>query len=218
MPRPPRVRPGNADDQAQLRAAILGSAFTIYQRGGLPALTMRAVAAGVGLSAMGLYRHYADKAALLQAMWEVVLGEARAEVLAGVAVPGATARQRLRASTDASLRYWERHPDHFRLVFMTEQTIAEGRDARLTEAEAYRQVVDLSAPLIEAFARETGIDPGRALAARDLRLALMVGYLHARIVNRRFPWTDLDALRAATLDAIEAGVEQVLRGGAAAQR
>lgn len=210
MPRPARVRPGNADDQARLRAAILDAAFAIYQQGGLPALTMRAVAAGVGLSAMALYRHYADKAALLRAMWEAVLVEARKEVLAAIAAPD-TARGRLRTSTEASLRYWERHPDHFRLVFMTEQTMAADRDASLTQAEAYRQVVDLSAPLIEAFAAEAGGDPGRVLLARDLRLALMVGYLHARVVNRRFPWTDLDALRAAAVDAIEAGVAQCLR-------
>ena len=46
--------------------------------------------------------------------------------------------------------------------------------------------------------------------ARDLRMALLVGYLHARLVNRRWPWGDFDALRDASLNAIAAGIEACL--------
>jgi AcrR family transcriptional regulator len=205
-----RVRRGSAEDHADLRRRIVDAAFAIHARDGLEALSMRALAAEVGLSAMALYRYFASKTELLRALWEAVLVEATDEIGAAIAAQ-ATPRAQLHASIEAFFDYWEAHPGHFRLVYMTPETMTTASEAALTDTNAYRRVVDLSLPVIRALIAEIGGDPARALIARDLRMSLMVGYLHARIVNTRFPWGDFGALREAAIGAIAQGVEQCVR-------
>jgi AcrR family transcriptional regulator len=208
-PAPRRVRRGNVEDHDRLRREILDAAFAVYQRDGLGALTMRAVATAVELSPMALYRYFADKGDLLRGLWEFVLDEAQQDV--GRAMAAARGkRERLRASVDAFLAYWESHPDHFRLVYMSEETMRSGSANPLTRSPVYRAVVDLSRPLMEELAGPAA-DPAGVLLARDLRESLMIGYLHARIVNTRYPWSDLDALRARTVDAVVDAVERCVR-------
>ncbi|WP_374562985.1 TetR/AcrR family transcriptional regulator [Ideonella sp.] len=197
-----RVRRGSVDDQQKLRREILDAAFEIYGRDGLNALTMRAVASAVGLSAMALYRYFADKSELVQGLWDFVMKDVFADVSAAVDAAGASPSARLRACTEAAMTYWETHPDHFRLVFMTEQTLAPRKATSVTDLPSYHRVVDLSLGILEAWADELGGDRAGCLLARDLRMSMMVGYLHARLINRRYPWADQAALRAKTVDTI----------------
>lgn len=171
---------------------------------------MRALAAEVGLSAMGLYRYFDGKAALLQAMWEVVLTEALAFTSAALS-DQPSARGRMLAGIEAFMRYWEDRPDYFRLVFMTQETLTPSPTSELTRNPAYRNAVQLGTSTIQALIAEVGGDPSKVEEARDLRMALMVGYLHARLVNRRFPWGDFDVLRANAAQAIMLGIEACVR-------
>jgi len=205
-----RVRRGSVEDHDSLRQEIMAAAFAIHETQGVAALSMRSLAAEVGLSTMALYRYFASKGELLRAMWEVVLTEAQATVNTAVATHK-TARARLRASIQSFLAYWEAHPSHFRLVYMTPETMEEASaEASLTGTAAYRSAIDLAGPLIQDLIAEIGGDARRALIARDLRMSLMVGYLHARIVNSRYPWSDFETLRECAIDSIAAGVEACL--------
>lgn len=71
-------------------AAIVAAGRRLIERDGLDALTMRAVAAELGTAATSLYRHVADRDALLLAILE--------QIAAGlpVDVPGRTPQLRLR--------------------------------------------------------------------------------------------------------------------------
>lgn len=64
------------------RAEVLRVAMTLLETTGLQALTMRALAAELGVQVGGLYWHFADKQALLDAMSD--------ELLAGVQPPDET--------------------------------------------------------------------------------------------------------------------------------
>lgn len=206
----PRLRRGSAEDHEGQRQQIIEVAFTLYERAGVGALSMRALAADLGMSPMSLYRHFSSKADLLQALAEVVM--TAAEVTTMRAIAGKTsARDRLRASIEAFIDYWEAHPAHFRLFYMTPQTQAPGPESPLTRAPAYQRNVGRTEKLIGDFIAEVGGDPKRALLARDLRLSLMLGYLHSRIVNTRYPWSDFGALRACAIETITLGVEACVR-------
>lgn len=203
----PRARRGNVDDHLAVRQQILMAAFRLQREpGGIHALSMRSLAAQVGLSAMGLYGYFASKDALLQAMWEQVLTDALSFTSAA-AFKGLTARARLMAGIEAFLDYWEREPENFQLVFMSSTTVDPGEKSRLTDNAAYQNAVRLGSLLIDDFIREVDGDPARREEARDLRMALMVGYLHARLVNRRFAWGDFEALRRNTTQTIVMGIE-----------
>ena len=211
VPARPRVRRGSTEDHDQLRQQIVAAAFAIHEREGVATLSMRALAAELGVSAMALYRYYPSKAELLRAMWEVVLNDAQASVKAAVATQK-TPRARLRASIDSFLRYWEAHPAHFRLVYMTPETMEDpGQEPHLTRSNAYVSAVDLAGPLIDDLVTEVGGRSDRALVARDLRMSLMIGYLHARLINTRYPWSDFESLRACAVETIADGVEACVR-------
>ncbi|MDP3519439.1 MAG: TetR/AcrR family transcriptional regulator [Hydrogenophaga sp.] len=203
----PRKRHGNTADHQAVQQEILDAAFSITRKnGGVQALSMRGLAAELGLSAMGIYRYFDSKAAVLHAMWQYILIEATAAT-SGASSQGSTARERLRAGIEAFLIYWETHPEHFKLVFMTEEILQPSGVSSYTSLPAYSDAVKVGHCLTEAFIAEVGGDPKCLLAARDLRMALMVGYLHARLVNQRFPWHDHAVLRSNTIEAILLGME-----------
>lgn len=207
-----RVRRGNAEDHAAIRQQIMDAAFRLHHtQGGLVGLSMRGLAGKVGLSAMGLYRYFANKAALLQAMWEVVLTEALTHTRAHTG-GGLSARDRLQRSIDGFFSYWEAHPEKFRLVFLSDELLNPPMRQDYVKNPAYQAAVDWAPMLIGDFIAEVGGDPLRWREARDLRMSLMVGYLHARQVNQRFPWGDKDALRANAVTAIMSGIEICVMG------
>lgn len=204
------MRRDSVEDQQRLRAQILEAAAEIFRRDGLHSLTMRAVASAVGVSAMALYRYFADKSELVHGLWDTVMKDVQQEVSRAVAAQP-TALGKLRASTESAIDYWESHPDHFRLVFMAEQTLGPRRSPGVTDLPSYNLVIELSRKLIEELADELGGDRSRVLVARDLRLVMIVGYLHARLINHRYPWNDLDALRSQVVDSVVESVVSCLR-------
>ena len=56
------------------RARVLEAAIALVDRGGLGALTMRRLGAALGVEAMSIYAHVANKEALLEAMVDRVIG------------------------------------------------------------------------------------------------------------------------------------------------
>lgn len=212
VPKPPRVRRGNLEDQASLRAQVVEVAFGIFRRQGMPALTMRAVAAEVGVSAMALYRYFAGKGELLRGLWDFVLVEIRADLDAAEAgLP--TAERRAVARLEAFIHYWESHPDHYRLVYATPQTLESG-EATWTATPLYLELLETGLQRLRELAVEIGGDPRHARMARDMQHCLVQGYLYSRIVNERYPWADLEAMRAEVVVSVMAAIKRCLRGGA----
>jgi AcrR family transcriptional regulator len=66
-PRPPR-KPPDRYHHGDLRRALLQAAVRTIQRHGVEGLTLRAVGEDLGVSRSALYRHFADKDALLTAV------------------------------------------------------------------------------------------------------------------------------------------------------
>ena len=63
------------------RARIVEAALRLIDERGLDALSMRTLGAELGVEAMALYRHVADKGALLDGVVELLLEELRQDVL-----------------------------------------------------------------------------------------------------------------------------------------
>ncbi|MFY9478782.1 MAG: TetR/AcrR family transcriptional regulator [Aquabacterium sp.] len=214
-PAPPsRVRRGNEADQQALRQAALDAAKALFREGGLAGVTMRAVAARVGVSAMALYRYFPSKADLLHGLWESTITELQAELTTAVDAAGAHPQARLRAWVDAFLSYYEGHPDSYRLVFMLDRHETEAPETPSWEEHPiFREVLQASTALSRDVADALGgdCDEARLRHASELRLLMSVGYLHSRLINTRHPWSDMQALRATTINLIVQAVESCLR-------
>ena len=207
-----RVRRGNVHDAEELKRAFLNAASNIFAQGGLEAVSMRAVAAAVGVSPMTPYRYFADKAELLTGLWDQATRALLDEVRAAVDAAG-TAREKARAHLETWISYWEKHPDQYRLVYMTERTTRrEDRSAAQTSA-VYAGLLEIAREVNRQLARELGASEEWVVYADELRLIMCVGFLHSTMINRRFPWSDPTALRSRMIDEILSTVERVLRNG-----
>jgi len=205
-----RVRRGSQQDQDALRGEVREVAMALFKAHGLSGVTMRAVAAEVGVSAMALYRYFPNKAGLLRGLWEFAITELHGAMGLAVAGAGPTARARVRAMIDAFFRYFEARPDDYRLMFMTDQAYTEGADGNWTEAPIYREALKFALDMSRELAAEVGGDVKRSQLATDLRLSLSVGYLHSRLINTRYPWVDLTAMRAQAVEQIAVASENCL--------
>lgn len=118
---------------------ILGEAMDLFHAAGLKAVTMRAVAARVGVSPMAIYRHYANRDALLKGL----VAEAQALFLNYLqqAQAGSDAWERLALSGRAYLRFALEHPREYALVFQEPVGKAAGKHA-WQSAATFRFLVD----------------------------------------------------------------------------
>ncbi|MEV8546921.1 TetR/AcrR family transcriptional regulator [Streptomyces sp. NPDC051572] len=90
--------------------------------GGIEKLTVRAVAAEVGVSAPSIYLHFTDKTELLWAALEDKYEDLAARMAADDAEAAERgARERLRARAHAYCRFGLANPGHYRLMFEVRQ-------------------------------------------------------------------------------------------------
>ena len=98
-----------------IKSRIVGAARALYFERGPDAVTMRAVAERVGVTATALYRHFADKDALLRE----VVGEGSRLLGSHLfrALEAATPLERLRATAMAYLDFALAQPQAYRALF-----------------------------------------------------------------------------------------------------
>ena len=192
---PARTR--RAPDREELRARILDAVARLHDRGGYDAVTMRAVAQEVGVSAMSLYRYFPSKAALLEQVWFGVLDDALAAARSSNR-HDSSPFSRLRRLYASYAEFWLSHPQDFRLLFdpaceIPANLVRQGPALRFRrEAES----------LIDAC-----LGPGADLQQRelayDLCRAKVVGYLYTCVGMETKPHRSPHQLLAVLLDDIE---------------
>jgi AcrR family transcriptional regulator len=95
---------------------IAGVARKLLDREGAEAVTMRRVAAAVGITPMALYRHFADREGLLNALADAGFEELAARVAKAHAARGS--EERLKKNLDAFLDFGIEKPRLFELMFL----------------------------------------------------------------------------------------------------
>ncbi|GAA2355385.1 TetR/AcrR family transcriptional regulator C-terminal domain-containing protein [Dactylosporangium salmoneum] len=102
--RRPRARPGAPAEGPTTLERAVGTAVALADADGLAALSMRRLAAALGMPTMTLYRHVAGKEELLLLMTDAVFGEAP--------LPSPSGDWRARLATSARLQWgvYRRHP------------------------------------------------------------------------------------------------------------
>jgi AcrR family transcriptional regulator len=169
----PRRRPG--PEQDALRRDILAAVRTLHLRGGNDAVTMRAVADTVGLSAMGLYRYFPNRSALVMGAWDEALADALAASQARLR-PRDDALARLRAFYAGYIDYWLEHPHAWRMMFDVQRGAAEGEVFAGGPAAEFRAQAQ---SLVAACLPSAG--PADSRRAHDLCRCKVLGYLFLAI-------------------------------------
>jgi AcrR family transcriptional regulator len=125
-----------------LRRALLDHALVMIRHGGVDALTLREIGAGVGVSRSALYRHFADKRALLAAVATEGFRSLR-EKLVAAWEDGGRDRGAFEAMGVAYVRFAIANPAHYRVMFGGAIDPKPGDRELATEAAgAFQALVD----------------------------------------------------------------------------
>ena len=209
-----RARRGEGD---KLREEILAAVSDLLdETNDEAAVSIRAIAERVGVSPPSIYRHFADKEAMLGA----VCAEVFVQLTDGIAESVATAKTPLDALAHAGRCYVEfglEHPEHYRLVFMrppfhdsidhsddlaalTIGVIPEshrlfGGEA-LAGSEAFKALFDLVAAVLADVPKRRRPD---VLTMTTSMWAAMHGIVSLRISKPDFVWPSVDEQIGAVL-------------------
>ena len=153
MARPTKVtpatrRPNRKGEGDRLRGELLAAANDILDRSGEPAsVTIRGVAAAVGVAPNAVYLHFADRKALLVAMVEDRFAAFADTIRAEIGATDDDPIERLRAGHRAYVRFALDHPGHYRLLFGGDDA---GEGALAFGLDAFGLLVDGCRNLVEA--------------------------------------------------------------------
>jgi AcrR family transcriptional regulator len=196
-----------------LRAEILRAAAALLEQTGVEeAVTLRAVAREVGISAPSIYAHFPDREAIVETVLQDAFDDLIQVLQLAIANESDPLRQ-LRAGCAAYLDYARDRPHRYRVLFerrptqpSAEQDV-DGEKAKPTGTEAFTLLVDCVEACVDAGSAAS-TDPYRDATAIWVGLH---GYATLRAGLPDFPWPDhaaiVDRLVLGLVDARESSVD-----------
>lgn len=188
-----RLRRGPAE-MAALKREMMERARKIYREEGVEALSMRRLAHELGISTMAIYSYFANKQALLDGLWIEIFEALTAELL-DASGDQRGPRKVLEAHVRRSMDFWERHPEQFRMIYLS-QSSASLTEISEAQKPVYNRLLGLVRERVAACAPD-GVQADESLIRRqcDLLSAKLMGYLLLSIGLQRYPLHDREALR-----------------------
>ncbi|WCB92110.1 hypothetical protein DSM104299_00795 [Baekduia alba] len=168
------------------RAQIVSAARRLLEDDGPEALSMRNVAAEIGIRAPSLYEHVADKRALESAIIAAGLHEQGVALRAALEADGRA--DPLTAITQAWRRWAHEHPHVYGLIY--------ARDLDRSDDAVATEELFAGAPLREMC--------GGDLVTARVIWAFAHGMVNLELTDRFPPQTDVEALWVRGLDALRA--------------
>lgn len=180
MPTPPKTS----------HAELVSIALALVEADGPEALTVSAVAQAAGVKPPSLYKHFADREALLKAVEIAVLDEL--EVVLRREMKGRTPKARLRSLADVYRRFANDKPRRYETIY--------SRNA-FTDPELTAACLKSAQPLFEEL-KAAGVSEKRLLPLSRTLVAFLHGFVSMEIVNAFRLGGDLDSDFAESLETI----------------
>lgn len=195
-------------EKEELRGKILDAARELFVAEGYDAVTMRKIAQAIEYSPTAIYLHFRDKQAVVDAICDTDFLKlaTRFRKIAEIADP----IDRLRAAGHAYADFAMKHPNHYRLMFMTPHPPCDPERSALDvgnrDEDAYAFVHwTVSEAIAQGRIREELDDPD--LVAQMVWAAIH-GWVSLRMTKNNEAWVDWRP----TKRSIEAMVEMTIRG------
>ncbi len=186
---------------------VVQTSLQLFAEGGYAAVSMRKLAAEVGVPPMSLYRYFPTKAHLVRHIWDDVLSRAYVQATAELARTKAP-KARLRAYIDGFLQYWIENPSHYWVVFAIRDDIGE----LITEEGAYslypnpQRFIQTLDELFDAYVPIATLSRTERQTAIDLVLLKVLGFLLGTIGLASLPWVNVPELKKRLIEDILASV------------
>lgn len=178
--RPPR---SDADIRAT-QSKIADQALRLFRDEGFEAVSIRRLAKEVGCAPMTIYAHFDGKIDILRFLWTDVFTTLFTTI--GKALePIQSAKERLQLAADMFTDYWLKHPDHFRLVFMSNAVNRSDVSTFVQDDQTmshFRFFYDLVRAVLP--------DGHPAKTQTDTLIAGLIGVALCATTIRDYPWAD----------------------------
>lgn len=187
------------------RRLIIEAARELFVEQGFEAVSMRKVAARAGCAPMTIYQVFENKRALLRHIWGDIFEEVLRRCTRAVSrAKGAPAG--LRAFAHCFIGYWLEQPDHYRVIYLNEDAVAEETDSSFVESSGIVERFSLVQELVRQAMAEGHIEAGDPELATQALLCVLHGIAHSLITIPEYPWRDRSQVINATLDAFFSGL------------
>jgi len=190
--RPPR----SSTEIQEFRSKIGKHALEIYRAEGFGAVSMRRLAKEVGCAPMTIYAHFEGKTDILKYLWADVLRDMSNDIekkLKSVVGP----RERLRSATQTFVDYWIDHPDHFRLVFMSNDVTREDVSTFIMHDDTLAHFRMFSSLIKEVHPEEHDVK-----MRTDTLISGMIGIALCANTILDYPWADATSMTEQLLTSI----------------
>jgi AcrR family transcriptional regulator len=191
-------------DIAEYRSKIAKQALTIYRREGFEAVSMRRLAKEVGCAPMTIYAHFEGKQDVLRYLWADVLADMSNEIQ-GKLKPIVAPVERLQMAAQTFVSYWIDHPDHFRLVFMSNDVTRSDVNTFVKDDKIrghFQMFTDLMQVVLQ--------DDTNIKASTDTLISGMIGIALCLNTIRDYPWADATVMTDRLLKSTIAPANSIL--------
>jgi len=180
----------------EFRSKIGKHALEIYRAEGFGAVSMRRLAKEVGCAPMTIYAHFEGKTDILRFLWADVLSDMSRDIEKKLkSVVGA--RERLRTAAQTFVEYWIIHPDHFRLVFMSNDVTRADVSTFIKDESTLAQFLIFSDLFQEVMPEDL-----EAEVRTDTLLSGMIGIALCANTIPDYPWSDASSMTEQLLSSI----------------
>jgi AcrR family transcriptional regulator len=176
---------------------VTGALALIERSGSDEAVTLRAVAREIGISAPSIYAHFADRDAIVMAVVLRVFGELAEAIEQGTALAGQDPVARLVAGCGAYVSFGLAHPARYGVLFSTHSRPPEEYCAPVPLGPDGRPVMEFGAEAFALLVRgiEDCVKTGSSASADVIADATAVWVaLHGAVTLRTtlpgFPWPE----------------------------
>lgn len=170
----------------EIRACIIEAARSLIEKNGAEGLSMRAIAARVGMPTMTLYGYFSNKSAIVRGLWSFAFDPLFAEMRQAEGNNSSDPVTRLSHVAHVYVGYWLRHPDRYRLMFMVEDPREDGAaNWFIDETDVIPSYLRFG-PLIAAARGKPNLD---CRVDAEALICALTGIVHMAVTVSQYPWS-----------------------------
>ncbi|MEO7793463.1 MAG: TetR/AcrR family transcriptional regulator [Thermoanaerobaculia bacterium] len=198
-------------EKEEVRTKILDAARALFVEEGYEAVTMRKIAQAIEYSPTAIYLHFRDKKAVINALCDTDFLKlaTRFRKIAEVADP----IERLRAAGFAYADFAMRHPNHYRLMFMTPHPPHSPEESEIEvgnrDEDAYAFVLWTAGEAIEQGLLRPELDDAQLVA--QIVWSAIHGWVSLRMTKCNEPWVDWRPQKRSIEAVIDVSIRGILR-------
>lgn len=182
--RPPR----SEREISEFQSKVAERALAIFRKEGFSAVSMRRLAKDAGCAPMTIYAHFDGKTDILRYLWADVLAEV-AHLVRENLKPMGTPVERLQTATQTFVAYWIDHPDHFRLVFMSNDVERSDVSTFMKDDQTLEHFQMFRTLVLDVLPSD-----GDVQARTDTLISGMIGIALCFNTIRDYPWANVSKM------------------------